>query len=227
MRCLRYLAGIAIACSVVGSLGTSLPPSLAASPQSLHPAFAGAWRLDPGRSTEDPADWRRLGDRWKRTIPCQPNLLTQDDFTGGRHLLECETRAPGEPRTINRGPHTETVESTLGTALVAMAAEIVTEASATAAVITGGPGPHAVTFSTLDAAQTLRVGDHAIRSRARWRNGALEQTLAGKDHDLSFRVVRVFRPAADGQSMTITTHVESPRLEPRIKDITRVYTRVR
>lgn len=105
--------------------------------------------------------------------------------------------------------------------------ELRIEATPTAAAVTGAPDTTPMTFSTAGARTTVPFGQYKILVKASWRNGELVQELSGEDQDVDFRVRRTFATSADGQTLTVTTQVEKPKLKPAVSDVVHVYTRSR
>jgi len=62
----------------------------------------------------------------------------------------------------------------------------------------------------------------AVRVKSAWTAAALVQDIQG-DHHLS--VSQVFQPSPDGQTLTVTLTVHSPRFSPPINRFTRTYVR--
>ena len=208
-------------------------PRLGARPQpSSHADFIGIWRLDPSQTIDDQTDWARLAraQRWDR--PCQPNLITQQDLLLHHSWSECETIDDNRPRRQDVGrvyyPEShETFLPTLGPLLFGTESTLRTNVTPTVAVVAGSPTAAAMTFSTLDATQTFTIDGHTVTVRARWRGRVLEQVIKGEEKDLDVRILRTFEPSSDGSRMTVTTHLEAPKMAPPIKDVVRVYVRSR
>jgi hypothetical protein len=222
------LLGIAVALSI-GIIGAA--PRLAARPQpSSHADFIGTWRLDPAQTVDDQADRARLGRAQRRNGPCQPNLVTQDDLLLHHAWSECETFDDTQLRARPGGlvyypTYHETFKPTLGPRLLGTESTLETNATSTVAIVAGAPTAAAMTFSTLDAAQTFTIDEHTVTVRARWRGRVLEQVIRGEEKDLDVRIRRTFEPSSDGSRMTVTTRLEAPKMTPPIKDVVRVYVR--
>jgi hypothetical protein len=216
---------------IVVALALALPVALSARQGTPPAGFAGTWRLDPSRSIEDAADWRRIDGPITRELPCVDAPIGQDDWPAMRYERDCQFERIERRRRdsynlplLNRRPVIQTV---LGGRLMTMRPELLTEATSTVAIVTGTPDPGPMTFSTVGLTTTVPFEGRTIQVRASWRQGVLVQTLRGRDRDVGFRVVRTYAPSADAQTLTVTTRVEQPKLEPRIKDVTRVYARVK
>ena len=63
----------------------------------------------------------------------------------------------------------------------------------------------------------------AVNVKSAWTDAALAQEIEG-DHDL--KLSQVFQPSPDGQALTVTLNVISPKLAPPFKPLTRMYVRV-
>jgi hypothetical protein len=211
---------------------------LSAQPPDPRARFAGTWQLDDARSVEDRTDWRRLDQPITRRIPCidppqrQENMLQSPGFPyygwrdcyaeGAEDNRRRQMNIPRLPR-----PTTVTLASRLGGRLMMVLPELQTKTIGTGAVVTGAPDEGPIGFPTTGAKTTVTLGDHSIGMSASWRNGELVQVLSGTDRELDFQVRRTFATSSDGLTLTVTTRVEKPKLEPAVKDVVQVYARSR
>jgi hypothetical protein len=79
-----------------------------------------------------------------------------------------------------------------------------------------------LSYTVSGQAQAERVDGAVVHVTSHWRNGGLVQELQA-DHDL--KIERTFEPSADGQRLTVTVTLVSPKVKPEPRPFVRAYTR--
>lgn len=233
---LSVVTGSVFAVAVAAAFAQQPPPAPPAGQQpvpELTPAeveqirrgMAGSWQFDNDESKDDERNWRR---------PVSPTPTAPINTPGGGGA-SMPTPGGGQVGT-GRWPdpnESQAGRRTTSTLFVNDAARALRDLLEVAEKYAIQIGPEAVTFtddlgrvfkfSLTAEKEKHRIGATEFFATTRWDGMYLVQEITALGQ---LKISQIFLPSSDQKSLFLWIKVEKPLFTPRIKDITRVYTRV-
>ena len=199
------LAGSTLAAASVGQSAVSTEPTAAG-----HSRIVGAWKIDRRGLPDDQDVWRRRVD----AMPTEPAAPRAGGFTTYDPLL-------ASPGSSYSALDIATLRSAMRD-LLETAERLSFELSDDAVTITDDLN-RARTYATTGKKERRQLAATEFDAKTKWSGAALTQDITV----WNFAMTEVYLPRQDNQELLVSLKIAKPNFQPPIKDIARVYTRIK
>jgi hypothetical protein len=206
-----FVAALAVGASAEQ---TPAPPAPSGPPtQSVQERIVGTWRIDRQQPLDGQEAWRRRIDALELSQSIGPSQQPAPgrpyDPNAGMPLISGSGLEMAAVRTAMRD-------------LLEIAERLSFHVAADTVTITDDLD-RALKFSTRGAKDKRLLAATEFTAKTQWTDRVLTQEISA----WTFRMTEMFLPSNDGQELLILIKIQKPTFSPPIKDMTRMYVKVK